>query len=220
MAVRRLRKSPGFTAAAIVTLALGIGANTAVFTAVNALVFRPLPVDRPQDLVFLNLRSFKTEVPVQSYLNYLDFRDRNQVLRGLAGYRMAPVSLSVAEGKNARIWSYEVTGNYFDLLGVGALRGRVLDAGDGRTRLGHPVAVISYTCWQRRFNGDPEIAGRRIKLNGLDYTVVSSARSSNPTVRTPPSWRVRHCRRSRWWRCCGAPFWNWTRRYRSTRPAA
>ena len=175
VSVRRLRKSPGFTMAAILTLALGIGANTAVFTAINAIVFRPLPVDHPDRLVFLNLKSFQTEVPTESYPNYLDYRDRNRVLSGLAAYRIAPVSLSIGGGNNARIWSYLVTGNYFDVLGVGAARGRTLRAEDDRTRGGHPVAVLGYACWQRRFNGDPEIAGKRIKLNGLDYTVVGVA---------------------------------------------
>ncbi|HUI57827.1 MAG TPA: ABC transporter permease [Bryobacteraceae bacterium] len=191
VAYRRLRSSPGFTLAAIVTLALGIGANTAVFTAVNTIVFRPLPVERPDELVFMNLRSFKTEIPVQSYLNYLDFRDRNTVLSGLTGYRVAPVSFSQGGGNNARVWAYEVTGNYFGVLGVGAARGRALGPDDDRTRLGHPVAVLSYAFWQSRFSGDPDIAGKKIKLNGMDYTVVGVApRGFNGTevVYTPDLW--------------------------------
>ncbi|HUI53883.1 MAG TPA: ABC transporter permease [Bryobacteraceae bacterium] len=191
VAYRRLRSSPGFTLAAIITLALGIGANTAVFTVVNAIVFRPLPVERPDQLVFLNLRSFKTEIPVQSYPNYLDFRDRNNVLSGLMGYRVAPVSLSRGAGNNARVWVYEVTGNYFGVLGVGAARGRVLGPDDDRTRSGHPVAVLNYTCWQSRFGADPDIAGRKIKLNGMDYTVVGVAPrgfTGTEAVYTPDLW--------------------------------
>ncbi len=172
VSLRRLRKTPGFTIAAILTLALGIGANTAIFTAVNALIFRPLPVEHPNELVFVNTRGFHQEFPVQSYPNYLDFRDRNQVLSGLAGYRFAPASFTRGDSNNARMWVYEVTGNYFDVLGVSALRGRVLHPEDDVTRRGHPIAVITYACWQKRFSGDPDIAGTKIKLNGMDYTIA------------------------------------------------
>jgi predicted permease len=188
---RRLRSSPGFTLAAILTLALGIGANTAIFTAVNALIFRPLPVERPNELVFLNMRGLNNEFPVQSYPNYIDLRDRNKVLTGLAGYRVAPVSFSRGDSNNARIWSYEVTGNYFDVLGVGAARGRVLGPEDDRVRLGHPVAVISYACWQLRFAGDPGVLGSKIKLNGMDYSVVGVAPrgfSGTEVIFTPDIW--------------------------------
>ncbi len=188
---RRLRSSPGFTLAAILTLALGIGANTAIFTAVNTLIFRPLPVERPNELVFLNMKGTNVELPVQSYPNYLDLRDRNQVLTGLAGYRFAPVNFSRGDSNNARIWVYAVTGNYFDLLGVGPSRGRVLHVEDDRVRRGHPVAVISYAFWQRRFAADPDVIGKNIKLNGMDYAVVGVAPrgfSGTEVVFTPDLW--------------------------------
>jgi predicted permease len=173
LAFRRLRSSPGFTLAAILTLALGIGANTAVFTAVNALIFRPLPVTHPEELVAVNTHlALNAEFPVTSYLDYLDYRDRNNVLSGLAGYRFSPVSFSQGNSNNARMWAYEVTGNYFDVLGVGAMRGRVLHREDDITRGGHPLAVITAACWQRRFAGDRGVVGRQIKLNGMDYTIV------------------------------------------------
>jgi predicted permease len=174
VSLRRLRKSPGFAFTAILTLALGIGANAAIFSAVNAVLFRSLPVERPKELVFLNLRSFKTELPVLSYPNYKDIRDRNDVLSGLASFRPAAVSFS-GGGDNVRLWAYLVTGNYFQVLGVGPLRGRVLGPDDDKIRSGHPVIVISYNCWQTRFGGDQNIVGRRIKLNGLDFTVVGVA---------------------------------------------
>src|SRR5579863_5914174 len=188
VSLRRLRSSPGFTISPILTLALGIGANTAIFTAVNALIFRPLPVERPNELVFLNTHLAHTEFPVQSYPNYLDYRDRNNVLSGLAGYRFAPVSFSRGDSNNARMWVYEVTGNYFDVLGVEASRGRVLHREDDVNRRGHPVAVITYGCWQRRFAGESDIVGRKIKLNGMDYTVVGvtpPAFSGTEVVFTP-----------------------------------
>lgn len=175
VALRRLRHIVGFTAAAVITLALGIGANTTIFTAINALVFRALPVDRPGELVAFNTRTTKVEYPVQSLPNYRDFRDRNDVFSGLIIYAPVQVTFSRGGGKNALVWGYVVSGNYFDLLGVGASLGRVLHAEDDRNRLGHPLAVISYGCWQRRFGGDPEVAGKTIKLNGLDYRIAGVA---------------------------------------------
>jgi predicted permease len=175
VALRRLRKTPGFTLAAILTLALGIGANTAIFTVVNGLLFRPLPVERPNELVFLNMRGNNTEFPTQSYPDYLDLRDRNTVVSDLAGYRFSPIGFSRGDSNNARLWAYEVTGNYFDMLGVSALRGRVLHHEDDVTRGGHPVAVITYACWQTYFAGDPDVVGKQMQINGMNYTVVGIA---------------------------------------------
>jgi len=171
-AFRRLRLSPGFTAAAIVTLALGIGANSTVFSLVNAVVFRPFGVERQSELVSFNMRTSKAQFPTLSYPDYKDYRDRNTVLSGLAMYRTVPVSVSRSGAKNARMWGYEVSGNYFDMLGVQAIRGRVLHPEDDVKRGGHPLAVISYSCWQARFGGDPDIAGKQVKIGGLDYTIV------------------------------------------------
>ena len=100
LAIRRLRHSPGFAAVAILTLALGIGANTTIFTAINTTVLRPLPVDHPEQLVFLNRISGSENAPTQSYPNYRDLRDRNNVLSGLMAYSFVPVSLS-ANGNNS-----------------------------------------------------------------------------------------------------------------------
>jgi len=169
---RRLRSSPGFTAAAIVTLALGIGANTTIFSLVNAVVFRPFGVERQNELVSFNQRTSKAQFPTISYPNYQDYRDRNTVLSGLAMYRFIAVSLSRGGAGNVRLWGYEVSGNYFDMLGVQAIRGRVLHPEDDVKRGGHPLAVITYSCWQSRFGGDPDIAGKKVKIGGLEYTIV------------------------------------------------
>jgi predicted permease len=171
-AFRRLRSSPGFTAAAVVTLALGIGANTTIFSLVNAVVFRPFGVERQNELVSFNLRTSKAQFPTLSYPDYKDYRDRNTVLSGLAMYRFIAVNLSRGEGKNVRLWGYEVSGNYFDMLGVQPIRGRVLHPADDVNRGGHPLAVITYSCWQSRFGGDPDIAGKKVKMGGMDYTIV------------------------------------------------
>jgi predicted permease len=191
VSLRRLRRSPGFTIAAIVTLALGIGANTTIFTAVNGILFRSLPVERPSELVALNTRLAKAEFPVLSLPNYRDFRDRNNVFSGLITYGIAQISLSRGSGNNALIWGYTVSGNYFDVLGIRALRGRVLHREDDLNRNGHPVAVISYGCWQRRFGSDPDVTGKNIKLNGRDYTIVGVAPagfSGTEVIYTPDIW--------------------------------
>ena len=168
LAFRRLRQSPGFAFAAIVTLALGIGANTVTFSAINKLLLRPLPVERPGELVFLNSNRAGDN---QSYPNYKDLRDHNQSLAGLIAMRVAPVNMS-QNGNNAHVWGYEVTGNYFDVLGVRALLGRTLTPADDQKIGAHPVVVLSYNSWQSRFAGDPGIIGKRVKLNGLGYTIL------------------------------------------------
>ena len=170
-ALRQLRKSPGFTVAAILTLALGIGANSTVFTVINTAFLRPLPVDKPQQLVFLN----RGEAPNLSYPDYRDFRDRNDVFNGLIACRFVPVSVSIASGNNSRAWAYEATGNYFGMLGVKAYLGRMFGPQDDDKPGAHPVAVVSYRTWQQRFGADPNIAGRSIKVNGLGYNVIGVA---------------------------------------------
>jgi predicted permease len=171
IAVRRLARTPVFTAVTIATLALAIGANTTTFSALNQFLLRPLPVERPKELVFLDQG---TRGVSQSYPDYLDFRDRNRSLSGLIGYRIAPVALSQA-GRNAHLWGYEVTGNYFEMLGAQAAIGRTLTPDDDRRGSPRAVTVLSYGAWQRRFGGDPNITGKTVKLNGLDYTIIGIA---------------------------------------------
>ena len=127
---RRLTHSPGFAAAAILTVALGIGANAIVFGFLNAVVLQPLPVPNPQELVFLNSGANGTGSSF-SNPNYRDLRDRTDVFSGLIGYRLSVMSLA-ADGRTDRTWGYLVTGNYFETLGVQAVRGRVLTRGDDR----------------------------------------------------------------------------------------
>src|SRR6185369_3399136 len=122
-AVRSLLQRPGFVAIAVITLALGIGANTAIFSLVNTVVLRSLPVMRPGEIVSVAVRGKNDSMSAFSYPNYKDFRDRNEVLDGLLVYRFVPLSLS-RSGLNERIWGYEVSGNYFDVLGVKAVQGR------------------------------------------------------------------------------------------------
>jgi predicted permease len=188
---RRLRSSPGFTAAAVVTLALGIGANTTIFSLVNAVVFRSFEVERPNELAFFNTHTAKADFPAISYPDYKDYRDRNTVFTDLGVYRIAPMNMSRGGAGNSRIWGYLVSGNYFDMLGVKAIRGRVLHGEDDVKPGGHPVAVISFSCWKRRFGGDPDIAGKNVKLNGLDYTILGVAPAGfvgTELIYTPEIW--------------------------------
>src|SRR4051794_7753542 len=120
---RRLIKSPGFTLVAVVSLALGIGANTAIFSLVDTVLLRPLPVSEPRQLQELYGTLHKgADYTIQSYPNYKDYRDRNEVFTGLLAYRFAPMSLSTS-GANERVWGYIVSGNYFDVLGVKPVMG-------------------------------------------------------------------------------------------------
>jgi predicted permease len=168
-ATRILAKSPGFTVVAILTLALGIGANTAVFSVVNALVLRPLPVERPQELAFFENARYG---PSQSFPNYKDLRDRNHSFAGLLGYRTAPIELDTDNGAE-RIWGYLVTGNYFDVLGLRPALGHFFTQNDDLHPGASPYAVLSYSAWQSRFGADPAIIGKTIRLNRLPYTVFA-----------------------------------------------
>ena len=169
---RRLRQSPGFTALAILSLALGIGANTAIFSLVDTVLLRPLPVAHPEQLVEVyGTMHNGADYTIQSYLNYKDYRDRNNVFSGLLVYRFAPMSLSHSD-RNERVWGYIVSGNYFDVLGVAPMLGRTFLPEEDQTEGSHPVAVLGYGCWQRRFGADPNITGQTVTLNGHAFNVV------------------------------------------------
>ena len=107
-----------------------------------------------------------------SYPDYKDYRERNTVFSGLAVYHVAPFNISRATAQNARVWGYAVSGNYFDMLGVQPVQGRLLHPEDDVKRGGHPVAVLAYGCWQAQFGADPNVAGKHVKIDGLDYTIV------------------------------------------------
>ena len=183
-------KSPGFTGVAVLSLALGIGANAAIFSLVNTILFRPLPVLEPSRLVELTPTKQASEFNNFSYPLYRDFRDRNEVFDSLAVYRFAPMSLS-REGNNERIWGFIVSGNYFDMLGVKPAAGRFFTQEEDRVPGASPVAVLSYGCWQRRFGGDPNLVGKEITINGNRFDVLGIAPEGfNGTVIifTPEIW--------------------------------
>jgi predicted permease len=189
-AVRSLLKRPGFVAIAVVTLALGIGANTAIFSLVNAVLLQSLPVERPGEIVSVAMRGKDDSMSAWSFPNYRDFRDRNDALSGLLVYRFVPLSLSRG-GANERVWGFEVSGNYFDVLGVKAIKGRTFLPEEDKTPLSHPVAVLSYESWQRRFGGDQDLIGKDVLLNNHQFRVIGIAPEGfkgTEMVYTPEIW--------------------------------
>ena len=171
---RTLLKNRGFTLAAVLTLALGIGANTSIFSLVNAVLLRPLPVHEPERLVYVFDGTRANPYNVSSYPDYLDYRDRNGVFSELAAYASITLSLN-SDDRPDVISGLIVTGNYFDVLGVRAQAGRTFLPEEDTTPGGHPVAVISHGLWQSRFAGDVHVAGRQLLLNGHQFTIVGVA---------------------------------------------
>ena len=171
---RTLMKSPGFTIVAIVSLALGIGANTAIFGFVNATLLRPLPVTAPDELMFVFSGTARNPFSVSSYPDYVDHRDHNEVFSGLAAYSGVTVSMTVGDQAEA-IPGEAVTGNYFDVLGVRLVRGRAFLPEEDKTPGTHAVAIVSYGLWQRRLGGDPDLPGKELILNGRSFTIVGIA---------------------------------------------
>ena len=182
-ALRMLAKTPAFTSVAVLTLALGIGANTAIFTIVNALLLKMLPIKAPQELVAVgdptrvNDRSSGTpQIDLFSYPLYKEFRDNNTVFNGLiAGgtEHRIDVDASAAGGaSNEQIVGRLVSGNYFSVLGVDAAVGRLLAETDDIQENANPVVVLSYGYWNRKFALSPAIIGKELRLNGYPFTVI------------------------------------------------
>src|SRR5580693_10191785 len=195
-AIRTFQKSPIFVAVAVLSLALGIGAITAIFTVVDQLLLRLLPVKGPQQLVMLwgrgphygsNNGRYKLSYPM-----YQDFRDHNQVFSGMFCRWETSISVS-SEGKTERIDGELVSGSYFQVLGVGAALGRVITPDDDRTPGGHPIAVISYRYWRSRFGGSRDVIGKKLLIDGYPITIAGVSREgfdgtdpgSSPQIRIP-----------------------------------
>jgi predicted permease len=171
LAFRQLLKNPGFTAVAVLTLGLGIGANTAIFSVLDKLLLRTLPVEEPERLVTFagdESRTWQTQV---SYPAYASLRDRCDALLDLIAYNGTSLVLE-ADGSTERIAGQIGSGNFFSVLRVKMALGRSFLTDEDRTPGSHPVAVISHALWQRRFGADPSALGRNIKLNGHPFTVV------------------------------------------------
>jgi predicted permease len=168
-AVRLLGKNPSFTAVAIITLALGIGANSAIFSLVNALLLRPLSAARPEELVRVYTGSSHTSFP-----NYRDLSDDTQAFSTLAAHCIAAFNLGNAgqEGVTGRVFGELVTGSYFPALGVPAFIGHAFGIETDGPPGAHPVVVMSHGLWERRFGADAGMVGKTIILNGRQFTVI------------------------------------------------
>ncbi|MCU1286252.1 MAG: hypothetical protein JWO13_2602 [Acidobacteriales bacterium] len=180
--LRTLRNSPGFTAVAVLTLALGIGANTAIFTLINAVMLKMLPAQNAQELVVLgdptaaHSRSMGTPTTeLFSYPLYRELRDRNAVFSGVmaAGeMHKLKVTRPSGEGVTDDALGALVSGNYFSVLGVNTLIGRPLTDDDDKLPGAHPVAVISYSLWKQKFALSPDVLGQSVRLNGYPFTII------------------------------------------------
>jgi len=195
-ALRTFRKSPVFVLVAVLSLAFGIGANTAIFTLVDQVLLRLLPVKDPQQLVLLwgrgphygsNNGRYKISYPM-----YEDFRDHNQVFSGMLCKWTTSMSVS-SEGRTERVDGELVSGSFFQVLGVGAALGRVFSAEDDKTPGGAPYAVISYRYWLNRYAGKPDVIGKRVLVNGYPLTIIGVSQAgfdgtdpgTSPQIRVP-----------------------------------
>jgi len=171
--MRMLRKNPTFALLAIFTLALGIGATSAIFSLVSAMLLRPLPVSHPEQLAAMYARVPEKMASDWSYPQYRQLRESG-IYQGLAA--QTDLDLSVTIGKRAElIWANLVSENYFTVLGMKPALGRVFEASDDRGRGSDPIVVLSYDCWQRRFAEDPNVIGRKILINSNPFLVVGVA---------------------------------------------
>jgi len=171
-ALRLLKKSPGFTVAAVLTLALAIGANTVVFGILDALVLRPLNVPRAGSLWAIQRGNDKAIN--HSYPDYLDLRDRNRSFESLAAYNVAGVGLDTGNNPSSS-WILEVTGNYFDALGVQPYLGRFFHASDEHGANSAPFIVLNYAFWHSHFQDDRGVVGRVVQLNKHPFTILGVA---------------------------------------------
>ena len=192
LTVRNWGRNPLFVLVAILTLALGIGANTALFTLTNAVLLKHLPVKNPQDLVVVGARDADGFSGEFSYPMYRTLRDANTVFSGVIARYGTNFSVS-AGGTAEHVYGEMVTGNYYQVLGVQPYIGRLLDPNDDRVPGGHPVVVLSYGFWQRAFGADRSPIGKEILLNGRPMTVLGvtppefygAEMGANPAVRVP-----------------------------------
>jgi predicted permease len=171
LAIRQLRKSPGFALTAIVTLALGIGANAIVFSVMNALVLRPLNLPGAERLY--TVQRFK--YPSQSYPDYVDLRDKNHTFESMILCQIVGAVGVDTGGNPSTAWPYLASGNYFDALGVQPYLGRFFHASDEKGTNSAPYVVLSYVYWQSNFHGDKGVVGRTVDINKHPFTIIGVA---------------------------------------------
>jgi predicted permease len=179
-AFRMLLKSPGFTLIAMLALGLGIGANTAIFSVFNGILWRPLPAKDAQQLVILAAKPRAIDFPLQlSYPDFKDYRELKTVFSDLAAYVPSPVNFG-ADGHPERAWAEMVSGNYFSMLGLQPAIGRTFAPDEGWVPGKDPLMVLSYKYWQKRFGGTPSVVGQTVQVNNHAFTIIGVA---------PENWR-------------------------------
>jgi hypothetical protein len=181
--IRMLAKAPGVATAAILSLALGIGANTAIFSLIDAILLRTLPVASPQDLRLIGVRNGAVEDIIFSYPLFADLRTGLREVASVAARTGVSLTL-LAGGEPQRVSAELISGNYFETLQTGASLGRMITAADDQGDARDAVAVISYDFWRRRFSADPAIIGRVVRLNYGSFTIVGVTRPEFTGVRT------------------------------------
>ena len=193
-ALRSLRRAPVFAASAVLTLAIGMSAMTGMVAVLNAVMFRPLAVDHPEQLISISHQDGLNFYV--SYRDFLDYRAEASVLSDAIGYVPRAASLSV-DGGSERITLELVTDNYFSMLGVQPAAGRLIQPNEGRAPGDAPVLVLSYAYWQSRFGGDPSIIGRTIRLGRQPFTIIgvssSAFRGTESLLRVSayvPAWMI------------------------------
>src|SRR5215213_2242486 len=193
-ALRMLMKNPAFAGVVVLTLALGIGANAAIFSLLDQVLLQSLPVANPDQLAVLSVYEAK-EPDIDSsfsYPMYQDLRDRNSVFSGVIARGGTQMNVSYGD-RTERVSGELVSGNFYEVLGVRPWAGRLLTQEDDRTRGAHPVVVLSYRFWESRFNKDPDLIGKTILVNEHPMTVLGVTPPSfygvdltnNPDVRVP-----------------------------------
>ena len=175
-AFRTLLKSPAFSAIAILSIALGVGLNTAMFSFVDAVLLRPLPVKDSGRVIVVDSTAPGTRLGGMSYPDYTDLRDRTRTLSALVCYELIPMSVSASrEGEAQMNLGVIASGNYFSGLGIDIPVGRGFRADEDVTTGKDLVAVISHSFWEREYGSDPGAIGRKLRLNGADFTVIGVA---------------------------------------------
>jgi len=174
-AFRMLYKSPGFTLVAVLALGLGIGANTAIFSIFNGMLWRPLPVKDARNLVMLASKSRDVQFPFNmSYADFQDYRQQKDVFADLVCYTPTPLSFG-AQGRPERVWAELVSGNYFSTLNLQPALGRTFAPDEGWVPNRDPLVVLSYEFWQKRFGGDRGVLGQTVQVNSHAYTIIGVA---------------------------------------------
>src|SRR5918998_6159727 len=174
---RQLVKNPGFTIIAVLTLALGIGANTAIFSVVNAVLLKPLPFPQPNELVAFGAvdarASGKVDVSNLSYADFFDFREQNRTFAAMATHRPKGYALVDAGGAQT-VQGRKVTAEFFEVLGVKPVRGRGFERADEQSGGGPGgfKVVLTHGLWQRLFSGNPNVLGQTLQLDGRPYSII------------------------------------------------